>query len=62
MAWEATSPRTIIRANATNTIAPAIASARAGAAGPSRCSAPKVKKPNPASTSETSTALAGLSV
>ena len=51
----------IIRTNATNTIAPAIDSARAGASGLWMPSDPKQKNPNAASTMLASTALAGLS-
>ena len=62
MACEATSLRTIMAANATNTIAPAIDSARAGASAPWMPSDPKEKNPNAAKTMQASTALAGFSV
>jgi len=62
IAWEATSRRTIISTNATNTIAPAIENARAGAWTLSMPSEPKQKNPNAAKTMQASTALAGFSV
>ena len=62
MACEATSRRTIIRPNATNTIAPAMASAVAGASGLWMPSDPKQKNPNAARPMLARTALAGPSV